>query len=90
MGWMGRMFYASRAIVALCGLGIVFAQAGMPIINMAQGEHSGPFTPVVDSLESMMPLLIGGLLLFVPVWFVISSAQRERARNQQQNRRPPL
>jgi hypothetical protein len=88
MGFLGRLLFATQAIVAIAALGIVFAQAGMPIINMAQ-DSGGPFTPVVDNLETVVPLLIGALFLFVPVWFIVSGARRERARNQQ-NRRPPL
>lgn len=87
MGFVGRLLFATQAIVALAGLGIVFAQAGMPIINMAQ-QRGGPFTPVVNQLETMMPLLIGALLLFVPVWFIIAGARRERSRDQR--RRPPI
>jgi hypothetical protein len=86
MGFLGRLMYATASVIALAGLGIVYAQAGVPLINMAQ-RRGGPFTTVVDSLETMMPLLIGALLLFVPIWFIISGAQQERARDR---RRPPL
>lgn len=86
MGFLGRLLFATSAVVSLAGLGIVYAQAGVPLINMAQ-RRGGPFTTVVDSLETVMPLLIGALLLFVPLWFVISGAQQERARDE---RRPPL
>lgn len=87
MGFLGRLLFATQAVIALAGLGIVFAQAGKPLINKAQAQ-GGPFTPVVDQLETVVPLLIGALLLFVPVWFIVSGARQERARNQRRN--PPL
>lgn len=87
MGFLGRMLFATQGVIAVAVLGITYAAVAAPIINMVR-NRGGPFTEVVDQLESVVPLLIALLLLFIVVWFVISGARQERARNQR--RRPPL
>lgn len=87
MGFLGRLLFSTQGVIAIAALGIIFARVVMPIINMGQSD-GGPYTPVLDQLETLVPLLIGALLLFIPVWFIVSGARQERAR--QQNQRPPL
>jgi len=85
MGFLGRMLYATQGVIAVAVLGLIYAQVGVPLINDIEAE-GGPFTPVATRLETVIPLLISFLLLFVVVWFIASGAQQERARDQ---RRPP-
>jgi len=88
MGFLGRLLYSVQAVIAIAVFGIVFAQVAMPIINMGQ-ERGGPFTSILTDMETLVPPLIGALFLFVIIWLIISGAQQERTRDQQ-NRRPPL
>ena len=87
MGYMGRLAFASGTTVAVGIATILYFRMGVQLIGMGQGEYSGPFTPVVDALEFLVPLCLALILLGVWTWVVYGGVQRERTKRTQVYRR---
>lgn len=75
-----RIAYAVLAESALLFLGVLYATAGKDIIALGEGEHSGPFTWIVTQLDTVIPIVIGVLMLAIVIWMVVAPVQQERRR----------
>jgi len=61
--------------------GIIYYRVGVEhLFPMAQGGSSGPFTPAVNSLETLVPIVIAVIQLGVVVWVIAGGVQKERSR----------
>lgn len=86
MGHAQRIQVAAVFEFAVILLGLVWATAGTEIIAFANDQQDGPFSSVIGQIDTLMPLLIGLLLLGPMVWLLVAPFQRERKR--QVRRRP--
>jgi len=60
--------------------GIIYYRVGVEhLFPMAQGGSSGPFTPAVGTLETLVPIVIAVIQLGVVVWVVVGGGQKERS-----------
>jgi hypothetical protein len=61
--------------------GIIYYRVGVAeLFPMATGASSGPFTPAVTTLETLVPIVIAVIQLGVVVWVVVGGVQKERSR----------
>jgi hypothetical protein len=61
--------------------GIIYYRVGVAeLFPMATGPSSGPFTPAVTTLSTLVPLALVVIELGVIVWVIAGGVQRERSR----------
>ena len=61
--------------------GIIYYRVGVAeLFPMATGGSSGPFTPAVQTLSTLVPLVLVVIELGVIVWVIAGGVQRERSR----------
>jgi hypothetical protein len=61
--------------------GIIYYRVGVEhLFPMAQGGSSGPFTPAVNQLETLVPIVIAVIQLGVIIWVIVGGVQKERSR----------
>jgi hypothetical protein len=80
MSFVGRVSVAVIATLGVAGAGIVYYRAGLPIIDMAQNQFSGPYTPVATALTNVVPVVLTVILLAVWTWVLYGAVQKERRR----------
>lgn len=80
MSFVGRVSVAVIATIGVAATGIVYYRAGLPIIDMAQNEFSGPYTSVATSLTNVVPVILAIILLAVWLWVLYGAVQREKKR----------
>ena len=79
MGQWLRIKFVFYAIVTCATVGVVYAQVGMPLIEMLD-VRDGPFAFVGGQIETVIPLILGLLLLASVVYLVVGNVQDERSR----------
>jgi len=83
IGW-ARIRFAAAAIVTSAVVYVAYARIALPQLDKMEpgGEYAGPMTQAVKPLETLIPALIGGLLLMAVVYsLIIAPIQRERSVN---------
>jgi len=60
---------------------IIYYRVGVAeLFPMATGASSGPMTPAVTTLQTLVPVVIAVIELGVIVWVIAGGVQRERSR----------
>jgi len=87
MGTFARLRVTSVVIFAVAMVALIYAEAGTLLIDMGtgDGDFTGPFSEVISSVESLVPLVLAFILLGIVTWLVVSSVREERTVDQ---RRP--
>jgi hypothetical protein len=87
---MSRIVYSVVSYIALMALAVVWVRAGIPLTDRLINQN-GPYSSVGETLQILIPLLIGALVLGVTVFLIYGSVKQEKARNTAagQRRRPP-
>jgi hypothetical protein len=79
MGLVQRGIVAAVAYVSNTILAIIFVRAGQPLIQIATGPFSGPFTSVVTLLDAIVPVVIGFIYVIFAVYVLVGPIQEEQA-----------
>lgn len=67
--------------VAVSITGIIHYRVGVAhLYPLATGASSGPFTPAVQTLSTMVPLVLVIIELGVIAWVIFGGVQKERSR----------
>jgi len=76
------------ALGSLAALATIYTEL-LPLFDMAGtgGQFSGFLSPTIDNLQTLIPLIISALALGIVLWYLVSGAQEERARNRVRRRR---
>lgn len=78
MSQIRRFAFAMKVTIAMGLAAIIHFRVGVErIYPLAQGDFSGPFTPIIEILEFTVPLAIAIILLATWVWVLISPVQEE-------------
>lgn len=77
--WL-RGVVAFMMTVMVAVVGVVYYRAGRPLIELAKGQHSGPWTQAVVWLDMVVPAVLVLLLLGTYLWVIAGSVQEERKR----------
>jgi len=80
MSFVARIQITLATIIAVGFVGLLYIEIGLPLINMATGEFSGPFSSVANQIDTVVPLVLSLILLGMVVWLIASSVQEERRR----------
>jgi mannose/fructose/N-acetylgalactosamine-specific phosphotransferase system component IID len=80
MSQAGRIVVAAFGIMGCAIVGVLYAQAGQPLITMLQNDYSGPFSSLAGQLNTVVPLLLGAIILGLVAWVIVGPVQEERAR----------
>jgi hypothetical protein len=83
-GQMKRITYALGTTLSSSLGAMLYFRLGFPLFDLATGQFSGPFTPVVELLKAIVPPVLLMILASTWLWVVISPWQRERRRRRQQ------
>jgi uncharacterized membrane protein YozB (DUF420 family) len=73
-----RFAFAMQVTVMMAVAAIIHLRVGVPHLYPLAHEFNGPFTPVVDSLEQIVPITIMIILLATWAWVFYSPVQQER------------
>lgn len=76
-----RIKWVALSAVANTMLAVLYATAGVQLFAIVE-EHPGPFTPPVSMLETMVPILIGAIYLFLAIVMIAGPFQYERRRTE--------
>jgi hypothetical protein len=76
MTQVDRVLFGVRQYLATLILGLIFVRVYFVIADFA--PDSGPFTSILDTVEIVIPAVIGGYLLFVALYVIAGPIQRER------------
>jgi hypothetical protein len=86
MGVWLRGWFAFASTVAVAVAGLVYARVGTLIIDMGlNGDMGGPFNPILERVQTVVPILLSAILVGVAVYLLVGGVQRERS----VDRRPP-
>ena len=78
-----RMAVLFMVTIGVAIAGIIYYNVGVAhLFPMARNAQSGPFTGVVDTLDVMVPIILGIIELGTAVWAMSGGVQQERARVQ--------
>jgi hypothetical protein len=80
MGIATRLRFAALVGIGNTILALLYATAGTELFALVD-EHPGTYTHVVDTIQTLVPPLIGLLYLFVVVVILVGPFQYERARS---------
>jgi hypothetical protein len=87
MGVWSRGWFAFGTSVAVATVGLVYARVGKVLIDLGlEGPFGGPFNPLLERVDSVVPVLLAAMIVGVAVYLVVGGVQRERTVNR---RRPP-
>lgn len=76
-----RMLVVLMVSIGVAIAGIIHFRFGVDVVYpMATGQFSGPFTPAVSALQTLVPLTLAIIELSVIAWAISGGVQRERAR----------
>lgn len=81
-----RMKYAAIVAVSATILALVYATAGVELIDIALASE-GPFGSSVSMMETLVPIIIALMYLFAVAIVVVGPVQEERARSRRRPRR---
>lgn len=84
--WL-RLKFVFGSVVSIAMVALIYAEGAKPLIDMATGDLSGPFSSLANDIDYVVPLILALLLLGAVVYFLIGPVQRERSRTV--GRRPP-
>lgn len=77
-----RLVIAAQIWIAIGAVAILYYQVfKLHTQPMAEGEHSGPFTPVVGQVDTIVPVVLMAIGVGVLVWVLVGAVQDERSRN---------
>lgn len=79
MAIAARIKWAALAGVANTMLAVVYATV-MPDLFAMVEQHPGPFSHIVDTIQTLVPPLIGLIYLFVAIVILAGPFQYERSR----------
>jgi len=79
MGLVRRGTVAAAAYAANTILAVIFVRAGQPLITLATGRFSGPFSPVVSLLDTLVPVIIGFIYVLFGLYVLVGPVQEEQA-----------
>lgn len=85
MGLLGRFQVLAGTIIGVGFVGVVFNEIGRDLIARVE-EQDGPFSGVAGQVETIVPLVLAGLLLAAVLWFIASAIQEERSVNRRRIR----
>lgn len=80
MGQGLRFAYATLSTIGIAIGAVIYYEAGKPLVDLAQNDHSGPMTVAVTMLDNLAPVVLAALLLGIWVWVFVAPVQQERAR----------
>jgi uncharacterized membrane protein len=86
MSNIARIVFAGKAIVVIGAVGIVYGRVGLPMLDRLE-DTDGPMGEWILKTETLVPLLLGLLLLTAFIILLVGPIQQERGRNQQPRRR---
>ncbi|RLM53190.1 hypothetical protein DVK02_14975 [Halobellus sp. Atlit-31R] len=87
MGQLDRLIVVFVLFGSATVLALLHVRVFLPFIELAQTDFSGPFTPVVELIPTVVPAIVGGLYLFGALYLIIGPVQKEKS--QQIVRRRP-
>jgi hypothetical protein len=71
---LGLLVAVGNTIVAL-----LYAQVGTELFAVAE-NHTGPFSHLIDTIQTVIPPLIGVFYLFAAAIIIVGAIQYERSR----------
>jgi hypothetical protein len=83
MGLVRRGAVAAVAYISNTILAVLYVRAGRPLIDLATGQFSGPFTPAVDLRAVLVPVVIGFIYVIFAIFVLVGPIQEEKAATQQ-------
>jgi hypothetical protein len=87
MGVWARGWFAFGTAVTIATVGLIYARVGKVLIALGlEGPFGGPFNPLLEQVDTIVPILLSAMLVGVAVYVVVGGVQRERTVNR---RRPP-
>lgn len=79
MSQVRRWWFGMKMTVAMSFAAVIHFRVGVEqLYPMARTDFSGPYSPVIDTLEFIVPLAIVIILLATWAWVLYSPIQRER------------
>jgi hypothetical protein len=85
MSQVARTLFGVSMIISMLVLGLIYVRAFLPIYSLL--PDSGPFVSVADTVTVVMPVLIGGMLLFTALYVIAGPVQEERTSSREVRRR---
>jgi len=82
---VSRLLFGIEQFIAMLVLGVIFIRVYLFIADFV--PDSGPFTGLTDFVEVVIPVVIGGYLLFVALWIIAGPVQREKSTRLEDRRR---
>jgi len=81
-----RIIFSATLFIAMMVLGVIYIRAGLPLMDRCNG---GPFCGPVETMRIVLPVVIGGMLLFSALYAIAGPVQQEESarRVQQEVRR---
>jgi hypothetical protein len=80
MSLAGRIQVAVAVTIMDAAAAVIYYRAGLPLIDMAQTDFQGPFTPIASNLETVVPVVLSVLLLAIWLWVIYGAVQSEKNR----------
>jgi len=80
-----RLVAGFGLILSLLILSLIYIRAVLPLIELAPTD--GPFSAPVQLIPTIMPVVIGGLLLATSAWIVFGPVQEEKSTAVERRRR---
>jgi hypothetical protein len=76
-----RMWILTIVTIGVATVAVIHLRFGVEIVYpMAKNQFSGPFTPAVTALETLVPLILALVEGGTIVWTMAGGVQRERSR----------
>jgi hypothetical protein len=84
MSAIRRLIAGFTVEVSLMLLALIYVRVGLPIMSIVP---PGPFTQPVDLMRTIVPIVIGGSMLFTALWIIFGSIQTEEQQRRREVRR---
>lgn len=79
MSQAGRIVYSIISILTLAAVALIYARPFLSMNQKLQNQYSGPYSVIGSHLKTLVPLLIGLLLLGTIVYMIVGPIQQERS-----------
>jgi len=87
-----RIVFTALSTISLAGLMILYSRVLLPLNTRIHERHDGPYTYVVERMVTILPPIVGLMLLGVIIFQIYGAIKKEKARNTRTlrgGRRPP-
>jgi hypothetical protein len=80
VAFLVRLRATVAVIIGISAIALVYAEVGLPLLRLVEpgGKHEGFLSDTVANLETVVPIVLTGLLLGIVLWLVYGQVQDER------------